>query len=412
MTINRSAKVMLALLTFFFILSHAFRTIVPIVAQPLATELSLSPNALGLLAGCFHLAFALAQPVVGVSLDFYGAKRTVVVFYLLVITGSCTSVFASSFSVLVVGQLLIGIGCAPALLASLVFITHHFPSHRFTALSAVVLSLGGAGMLVTSSPLAWVVSWMSWRSAFVVLAILSVISWVAIICIVKEKPLDTQSTTASLRATVFELSDVFKQQGMLGICCLAATSYAAFLCLRGLWLGPMLTSRYGLTTANIGHVALLLSIAAMLGPLIFGLVKTSPYKQRLIIISFGCCYSLLFVLHAIQLGLLADIVLIVLNGLMGGFIALQYADLRAAFSADKIGRALSIFTIAMFLGVALSQWISGFIASLAASINANSLYWALLFVALLQVLGVFAFWYCQWPCRIQRHKAALRTEPS
>ena len=42
---------------------------------------------------------------------------------------------------------------------------------------------------------------------------------------------------------------------------------------------------------------------------------------------------------------------------------LQYADVRASYPPEMTGRALSLFTMAMFLGVALVQWFTGWVAA-------------------------------------------------
>ena len=44
---------------------------------------------------------------------------------------------------------------------------------------------------------------------------------------------------------------------------------------------------------------------------------------------------------------------------LSGYMVLQYADVRAAYSVSMTGRALALFTMAMFLGVALMQWLTG-----------------------------------------------------
>jgi hypothetical protein len=57
-----------------------------------------------------------------------------------------------------------------------------------------------------------------------------------------------------------------------------------------------------------------------------------------------------------------DIALTLAIGLVSGFIILQYADVRASYPAGVVGRALAIFTMAMFLGVAFVQWLTGLVA--------------------------------------------------
>ena len=133
--------VMLAALTMIFVLSHAFRTTIAIATDPLASDLGATAGALGVIAGAFHLAFAVAQPVVGVSLDRYGPKRTVVVAFILTMVGNVVSASATNSNILIVGQWLIGFGCAPALLAAMVFISQRFAPERLASFSGTVFRL-------------------------------------------------------------------------------------------------------------------------------------------------------------------------------------------------------------------------------------------------------------------------------
>jgi hypothetical protein len=52
-------------------------------------------------------------------------------------------------------------------------------------------------------------------------------------------------------------------------------------------------------------------------------------------------------------------------GLLSGYMVLQYADVRSSYPAAMTGRAMSVFTMALFLGVALMQWVTGVAASTA-----------------------------------------------
>lgn len=59
--------------------------------------------------------------------------------------------------------------------------------------------------------------------------------------------------------------------------------------------------------------------------------------------------------------------LILFMGLLSGYAPLQYADVRASYPAELTGRALSVFTMAMFLGVAAMQWLTGSVAAWASA---------------------------------------------
>ena len=56
---------------------------------------------------------------------------------------------------LVAGQVLIGIGCAPAFLVCTVYIARCFAPQRFAAVSGAILAIGSTGMLLTGTPLAY-----------------------------------------------------------------------------------------------------------------------------------------------------------------------------------------------------------------------------------------------------------------
>ena len=145
---------MLLSLTSAFALSQAFRTVAAVLATPLQAEFGLSPQQLGTFAGAFHFAFGAMQLFVGIGIDLHGVRRTVLIGFPLTIAGAVLSALAPSFGMLLFGQVLIGIGCAPAFLACTVFIARQFATERFAAMSGAVLSIGGVGLLVTGTPLA------------------------------------------------------------------------------------------------------------------------------------------------------------------------------------------------------------------------------------------------------------------
>src|SRR5690606_13737493 len=118
MTTNRQDAAIwaaLAALVAAFALSHAFRTVVTLVALPLRDELGLREDAIGIVGGAFHLAFGIMQLPVGIMLDQYGPRRTVLVAFPAAVAGAAITAMANDMPALLVGQWLVGIGCAPCL---------------------------------------------------------------------------------------------------------------------------------------------------------------------------------------------------------------------------------------------------------------------------------------------------------
>ena len=173
-------------LTGAFTLSQAYRTVAALMAPPLAAEFGLSPRELGLFAAAFHFSFGALQLFMGVGIDLYGVRRVVLAVFPLAVAGALMSAAAQGFGSLLAGQILIGIGCAPAFLVCTVFIAQRFEPQRFAAVSGTVLGIGGVGMLFTGTPLAWLIEASSWRVGFLVLAALSAAAWVAIFLMTRQ----------------------------------------------------------------------------------------------------------------------------------------------------------------------------------------------------------------------------------
>ncbi|WP_313071184.1 MFS transporter [Melaminivora sp.] len=374
---EHAALWMLVALTSGFALSNAFRTVAAIMAAPLQAEFALSPQALGVFAGAFHLAFGAMQIFMGIGIDLYGVRRTILTAFPLAIAGAVLSALAPSFGWLTLAQVLLGVGCAPAFLVCTVFIARHFAPQRFASVSGMAMAVGTLGMLFTGTPLAWLVAGWSWRGGFVVLAALALAAWAWMWRSVHE-PMQVPAAGAapreSLLQAVARFGTLFTLAHTWGIVVLGAATYAALLSLRGLWLGPALIERHGFSLVDSGNVALALSVVALFGPLAFGRLDPGPAQRRRWLVVCTLLMAVLFAVLALGLAAWLDVAMMLAIGLLSGFIVLQYADVRAAYPAELTGRAMAVFTMAMFLGVAAMQWFTGLVASLARSLGAGDPY--------------------------------------
>ncbi len=376
-----------------FGLSQAFRTITAIMATGLQAEFGLSAQALGVFAGAFAFAFGTMQLFMGVGIDLYGVRRTLLAAFPLAIAGALLSALAPGYGTVLLGQVLIGVGCAPAFLVCTVFIARHFPASRFAMVSGVAMGVGGLGMLFTGTPLAWLVEQWSWRAGFAVLAGLSVLAWLLIFWKVHEpaQPLQGNVPRESVGAAVRGFGALFLLPHTAGIMLLALTTYASFLTLRGLWLGPLLIERHGYSLVASGNVAMLSSLVSLFTPALFGRLDPGPGRRRRWITGFTLALAALFgavgLLHAEWLDVSGSIAV----GLLSGYMVLQYADVRTAYPAAMTGRAMAVFTMALFLGVALMQWVTGLAASVAATQGADPYVAVMLTIAGMLAAGALAF---------------------
>lgn len=373
--LQRKLWIMLLALLSGFALSQAFRTVTAILAQGLQQDFGISASSLGAFAGLFGLSFGIAQLLMGIGMDLYGLRRTVLCAFPFATLGAAVSAAAPSYGWLMLGQLMIGVGCSPAFLACTIFIARHFPADRFAFFSGISMGFGGLGLLFTGTPLAWIVEVGGWRSGFWLLCALCAVSWCLIFIKVHEPALPGAATAsghapASASAHKETWGQAFMRMAELltlpytwGMLVLGMSCYASFLSLRGLWVGPLLMDRYDFSLVSSGNVALVMSLISLFTPAFFGRIDPGTLERRHWLANLSLCMAALFVILAIWHNATANVLTVVAMAMLSGYGLLQYADVRASYPNHMTGRALSLYTMSMFLGVALMQWFTGVVAA-------------------------------------------------
>ena len=384
----------LSVLTLAFGLSQAFRTIPSITVNGIAEELQAGPAALALFGGVFHWSFALMQVPVGLALDIFGVRRALIALSGFAILGGAICTFAPDMNALFLGQILIGAGCAPAFMAAIVFTSQHWPARRFAAISGLVLAIGSGGMLLSATPLAWVIDRWSWRSAFAVLTILSIFTLAASALVLEKSAVQRSRRLASEILTAFYgLGPVLFGRRPVALLAIGFVSYGAIITIRGLWVVPMFVERYGLSLLSAGNVALLFSISMILGPAVIGQLdpgdKARPTVITIIALAIAAAIGALAIFDGLSLWL--DVMLCIAVGFLSGSFILIYAESRGCYPPELIGRGMTALNMSFFLGAAVAQSLSGVIAAGAQQAGWNAIDAVLLFLSAALLAGAACF---------------------
>ena len=394
-----SVLAMLFVLASGFAVSQAFRTVASIMGLSLTQEFGLTPQMMGAWSAAFHLTFGLTQLPMGVAIDVYGPRRTVLCAAPWAVVGAVICASAHSYTTLLLGQGLIGLGCAPAFLACTVFIAQQFESSRFGALSGLCMSFASLGIVYTGTPLAYIVQHGSWRMGYWSLAAIAATSTLLIYLLVRtdDKPADGASADApsaehpSFAKAVREMLPLLRMPHTLGLLCFALVSYAAFITLRGLWLGPLLQQRHGLSLIAAGNVALVMTVGNLIGPATFGKLDPGGRKRTTAMVALALLGAASFAVMALGKWMWFDIGAAISYGFLAGYGVWQYAYAKAAYPANQTGRAIALLNTSMFLGVALMQWLTGVASTWAGQHGVETFEAALLTVAIMLALGTLAF---------------------
>jgi len=373
----------LALLCLAYVLSQFFRAFLAVLSGVLERDIGTTPDDLAFASGLWFLAFAAMQIPVGWSLDRFGPRRTASVLLLIGGAGGA-ALFAMATSPLhiSIAMLLIGVGCAPVLMASYYIFARQFPPAKFATLAALMLGVGSVGNLVASYPMAWAAETLGWRAALFVLAGVSGVVAFGILALVR----DPEALTGDTRGSVL---DLLKLPVLWAIVPLMFVAYVPSAALRGLWAGPYLRDVFGLDTGQVGQATLVMGVAMIAGTLCYGPLDRM-FNTRKWVIFGGNLINALVLLVMVSMpdhNLALSIAMLAVVGFFGASFPVIIAHGRAFFPAHLAGRGVTLLNLFGIGGVGVAQFASGPLHS-AASVNGVLAGYTAIFLLFAVALGV------------------------
>ena len=177
----RQRSMVFALLSAAYFMSFVQRVALSVVAAELAEELHIGTVELGLMSSAFFVAYAAAQPAVGILSDLFGPMIVVSCCLCLGTIGTWMFAASRSMTTAFVGRILIGAGLSGIFIPGVKMITMLYDADRFASVNGLFLALGNAGAVLGTAPMAWLASAAGWRGSFdiigVLLIVLTVMCW-------------------------------------------------------------------------------------------------------------------------------------------------------------------------------------------------------------------------------------------
>jgi MFS family permease len=349
-------------LTLGHMFSNAVRTLPAVASDVLARDLAITPEALAGITGAFPAAFAAAMIPVGVALDRWGVKPVALALLAIASVGAVIAALAPSAPTMLLAQIVLGIGCSGMMMCPMTYAARAVPQERFSVWAGLVQSVGNSGMILSASPLAWLVEVSGWRAGFLACLGIAAIGVVAVSLTVKhDRPAPVPGRTAWGDAK--DVMRVALSPRLRGLMALAFVSFGAVLGVRGLWGGPWLMDMKGMGRVAAGNLLLGVTFALVIGPAFAGWVVSRVGHLRLLLIGGHLLAAALIVLLVAggPLGFpaWADGLILTGFGLAIAFQILCFALLRSLVKPEEAGRALSAQNIFFFGGAAVLQGVSG-----------------------------------------------------
>lgn len=357
-----SPTVALGALVLGHVLSQWLRTMPAITAAGVIEDLGFTEQGFAIATGLMAAAFMVGQIPVGIMLDRIGPRRTSLTLLCIAAAGAAAAALAPGRAAFAAAQVIIGTGCAGLMMAPLSFAARTLAQERFGAVSGYLPGIGGIGLLLSGSPSALLIAAGGWRLAYAGAAGFALAVVVAVALLVPDLPRH-DGGQRRIGAEAAEVLALLAGRRLRAPVVLALVGYAALIGVRGLWAGPYLTDRLGLTLAAAGDVLAGLSLLLIVGPVVFGWLDRHLADRAAVMGVIHLAAALpLGLLAAGGAGMVADI------GAMGAVSfaltshVLLYPMTRALCTEAMFGKALAAVNLSFFLGITVLQPLSGIAA--------------------------------------------------
>lgn len=323
-------------------LSQFYRAFLAVLTPALGAELGMTPADLAFASGLWFAVFAAAQIPIGLGLDRVGPRRTAGLVF-LVGSGGGAALFAAAPSPgwIVAAMGLIGLGCAPVLMATLYIFARTYSGAAFASLAGMTIGLASIGNLAAAAPMAAAAEALGWRGAMAGLAAVSVLVGLALLGLVRDPP--AAEAPAPDAIAPGGLAALLRTPALWAMAPLVLVNYAPPAGVRGLWAGPYLRDVFGLGPDGIGAVTFAMAAAMILGNFAYGPVDRLLGTRKWALVGGNLAAGAALLLLGLfpGAGLAWAAALLAALGFFGASFPLVMAHVRAYCPPHLVGRGVT-----------------------------------------------------------------------
>ena len=369
---NRRWKIF-SVLAFMYVLAYFYRVSMAVVAKDLARDLQLDAARLGNLSSLFFYVYAFVQIPLGPMIDRFGGRRIIIASGLLTVCGTVLFALAPAYPATLAGRVLMGVGTASVLMASLKIYGNWFSPHEFATISGFMVAIGNLGNLSATAPLALAVSRFGWRQPFLAVGLLQAAAVVLVYFLVSDCPPADRTPEKEPLYESHPASHgiiegwrlVMSDRSFWLLSLLAFFWYGNYMVLQGLWGGPYLMDVHRFSRAQAGNLLLFTSLGFIFGCLVVGRVSDRLLKSRKWTLVWGqlCLLALMTLMLGPAEALSAPL-------LAGAFFAIGvavstgvtiYPMIREMFPSAISATAMTALNFFVVIGAAVVQQVMGFV---------------------------------------------------
>jgi sugar phosphate permease len=359
--IARRRWVMWGIPAFLFLVAFLHRVAPGVVAKDIMQAFSASGTIVGLLSSMYFYAYAGFMIPAGLLIDALGVRRVAAAGSAVMGLGSLAMGVSSSQALLFSGRFLVGLGATVTFIGCLKIAANWFPPSHFGTMSAVSATVGVVGGLVGTAPLAALVAATSWRGAFSIIGVATMLGALVCFLVVRDHPaghVEAAESGPRLGTVLRGMVDVLINRHTWPPFLAFFFLYAALGNLM-LWGIPYLRDIYALTTTQAATYASAISVALLFSAPLTGYLSDRVLRRRKLPYTvLSSCLFVIWSVFSLTLGALSlwgIAVLFFVMGLVGGAFVLTWPLGREVNPPHLAGTAVAVANMGGFVGAAVSQ---------------------------------------------------------
>jgi MFS family permease len=365
---SRRAWVIYGVGVFAYLVAVTQRTTIGVAGVAATGRFHSTASVLSTLAVVQLIVYAAMQIPVGVLIDRVGSRWLMAVGTALMVVGQVTVAVAPTIGVAIVGRVLVGAGDA-TVFTSLIRLTNSwFRGKIVPQLSQWIGNIGQLGQVLSAVPFAIILHQAGWTTAFLSAASLSVVAFVGIVVVIKDRPVGSDEGPRpatwgeSLRQLRISLSRPGTQLGFWSHF-VTQSSGTVFSLMWGL---PFMVYALGIDPAEASGLLIVSVVAGLIsGPILGLLTARFPLRRSNLVLAIVAMMGGVWAVVLLWPGtppfwlLILLLVVIGIGGpgsLIGFDFARTFNPLRSLGSANgivNVGGFLASFIMIFLIGVAL-----------------------------------------------------------
>ncbi|QXI30924.1 MFS transporter [Pseudomonas vanderleydeniana] len=253
------------------------------IANPLVShDLQITPSQMGLLLSAFSLVYALSQLPVGLALDRLGARLVLGCGLIVWSLAQAFCGLANSFSQMLIGRAVLGVGEAPHYPASAKAVSEWFDKDRRGGATGVFLLAGTVAPAIAPPLLTNLMLAIGWREMFILLGATGVLVGIAWLRLYRNRDtVDVQAGMPSRRTGISlrEWAGLFRHLNTWAmIFGSAGVIYTIWLYMS--WLPVYLQMERKVSIVSAGWMAAVPYLLGMLGQIAAGLLLDALARRN------------------------------------------------------------------------------------------------------------------------------------